>query len=181
MYQQASNIKNLDLKKYCWIGTGGLASNVFIAESELHLSNYLKNKNKKNFFVLGSGSNILFRDKGFSGKLIKLSSKFRGINYSSDKKYLVCGAASLKKELSYFALKNNITGFEFLSCIPGNLAGGVIMNAGCFEHEFSQIIHEIIGYNFNGFKKVLPLVFIFSGCEFVFFFIKLSILCLTLS
>ena len=134
MYQQVSNIKNLDLKKYCWIGTGGLASNVFIAESELHLSNYLKNKNKKNFFVLGSGSNILFRDKGFSGKLIKLSSKFRGINYSSDKKYLVCGAASLKKELSYFALKNNITGFEFLSCIPGNLAGGVIMNAGCFEH-----------------------------------------------
>ena len=157
MFQHVANIKNLDLKKNCWIGTGGFANNVFIADSESHLSDYLKNKNKKNFFVLGAGSNILFRDKGFSGKLIKLSNKFRGINFSNDNKYLVCGAASLKKELSYFALKNNITGFEFLSCIPGNLAGGVIMNAGCFEHEFSQIIHEVIGYNFNGFKKIIPI------------------------
>ena len=59
MYQQVSNIKNLDLKKYCWIGTGGLASNVFIAESELHLSNYLKNKNRTITIVFINSQMIL--------------------------------------------------------------------------------------------------------------------------
>lgn len=155
MLQKTKNKKILDLKKNCWIGTGGIASNTFFPEDEKDLLNYLKIKNNKKFFILGNGSNILFRDNGYSGKIIKLGKGFRGINFTQDKKHLICGAATLKKELSNFALKNNISGFEFLSCIPGNLAGGVKMNAGCFDHSFSEIISKVIGYKFNGIKKTI--------------------------
>ena len=154
MLQKTKN-RILDLKKNCWIGTGGIASNTFFPEDEKDLHNYLKIKNNKKFFILGNGSNILFRDKGYSGKIIKLGKGFRGINFTQDKKHLICGAATLKKELSNFALKNNISGFEFLSCIPGNLAGGVKMNAGCFDHSFSEIVSKVIGYKFNGIKKTI--------------------------
>lgn len=155
MLQKTKNKKILDLKKNCWIGTGGIASNAFFPENEKDLHNFLKIKNSKKFFILGNGSNILFRDKGYSGKIIKLGKGFRGINFTEDKKYLICGAATLKKELSNFALKNNISGFEFLSCIPGNLAGGVKMNAGCFNNSFSAIVSKVIGYKFNGIKKII--------------------------
>ncbi len=156
MLQKIKNNKILDLKKNCWIGTGGIANNAFFPENEKELYNYLKSKKNKKFFVLGNGSNIIFRDKGYSGKIIKLGKGFRGINFTDDDKYLICGAATLKKELSNFALKNNISGFEFLSCIPGNLAGGVKMNAGCFNNTFSDIVSKVIGYKYNGVKKTIP-------------------------
>ena len=45
--------------------------------------------------------------------------------------------------MSYFALKNNLSGFEFLSCIPGTIGGGISMNAGCFGKEFKDILISI--------------------------------------
>ena len=49
----------------------------------------------------------------------------------------------LDRNLSEFAIKNSLSGFEFLSCIPGTIGGGIKMNAGCFGREFKDILLSI--------------------------------------
>ena len=56
---------------------------------------------------------------------------------------IIAGSAVLDKTLSEFAIKNNLSGFEFLSCIPGTVGGGIKMNAGCFGKEFKDILLSV--------------------------------------
>ena len=56
---------------------------------------------------------------------------------------IIAGSAALDKNLSEFAINNNLSGFEFLSCIPGTVGGGIKMNAGCFGKEFKDILISI--------------------------------------
>ena len=56
---------------------------------------------------------------------------------------VIAGSGVLDKKLSGFAFENNLTGFEFLSCIPGTVGGGIRMNAGCFNNEFKDILLSI--------------------------------------
>ena len=147
------NLKtNYNLSKNSWFGLGGKADKFFTPNDENELLDYIKkNSNEKNF-VIGSGSNILFRDKGCKETIIKLGKNFRNINIKNDK--IVCGAAVLKNQLAKFALDNEIINYEFLSCIPGTIGGGVIMNAGCFQNEFKDIIEEVKGFNNKNLKFV---------------------------
>ena len=54
----------------------------------------------------------------------------------------------MDKKLSDFAMENDIEGFEFLSCIPGSIGGGIKMNAGCYEREFKDIVCFGTSYRF---------------------------------
>ena len=74
---------------------------------------------QKKFFILGAGSNILINDGIFNGVVIKLGKNFSNISLLPNKT-IVAGSATSDKNLSSFALENNISGLEFLSCIPGN-------------------------------------------------------------
>ena len=56
--------------------------------------------------------------------------------------------------MSKFALDNGIANFEFLSCIPGTISGGVIMNAECFQNEFKDIVDEVRGISIKNLKFV---------------------------
>ena len=56
---------------------------------------------------------------------------------------IIAGSAVLDKSLSDFATENELSGFEFLSCIPGTVGGGIRMNAGCFGKEFKDILISI--------------------------------------
>ena len=62
----------------------------------------------------------------------------------------------LKKKVSEFAMKNNISGLEFLSCIPGSVGGGIRMNSGCFEREFRDVLISIQLVDFKGNVKSIP-------------------------
>ena len=53
-------------------------------------------------------------------------------------------------------MQNNLSGFEFLSCIPGTVGGGIKMNAGCFGKEFKDILISVQGIDFNGNIKTIP-------------------------
>ena len=83
-------------------------------------------------FVLGAGSNVLFKDDLFEGAVIKLSKNFSRISLLNENT-IIAGSGALDKTLSEFALENSLSGFEFLSCIPGSIGGGIRMNSGCFE------------------------------------------------
>ena len=157
--------KNEKLSKYSWFNLGGPAEVLFKPNSIEELKNFLikKKLNKKNVFVLGAGSNTLFRDTGFNGFVIKLGTRFTNIKLLEDNKIEV-GAATLDKKLADFACQNSISGFEFLSCIPGSIGGAVTMNSGCYEKDISKIFHSLKAIDLNGDLKV------FNKDEIKFFY-----------
>ena len=146
-----SNIKlNYNLSKNSWFGLGGSAKKYFSPTNEEELISYLKNNPDEKLITIGSGSNILFRDKGCLDTIVKLGKEFKKIEIKNEK--IHCGAAVLKSQLSKFAYENSIKNYEFLSCIPGTVGGGVMMNAGCFNYEFKDIVLEVEGVNKKGDK-----------------------------
>ena len=146
--------KNEKLSKYSWFGLGGFAKIFFKPKSVLDLEKFLEkyNKKSKKIYILGAGSNTLFRDSGFDGVIIKLGVGFNYIKLLNNNKIEV-GAATLDKKLSDFAKQKSITGFEFLSCIPGSIGGAITMNSGCYGYDISQIFFSLKAINFSGNLK----------------------------
>ena len=139
-----NNIRfNHDLKKKNWFNIGGKSKVFYKAETLKDLIGFLKKlENKEKIFILGAGSNTLISDNLFDGVVIKLSNNFNKISLLG-KDVIIAGSAVLDKSLSEFAMKNNLSGFEFLSCIPGTVGGGIKMNAGCFNKEFKDILLSV--------------------------------------
>ncbi len=132
-----------DLKKKNWFNIGGKSKVFYKADNLKDLLNFIKElANKEKIFVLGAGSNTLIKDDLFDGVVIKLSNNFNNISLLGED-IIIAGSAVLDKSLSEFAMKNNLSGFEFLSCIPGTIGGGISMNAGCFGKEFKDILISI--------------------------------------
>ena len=150
------NVKfNYDLKKKNWFNIGGKSKVYFKADNLKELVNFLKKlNNEEKIFILGAGSNTLITDKIFDGVVIKLSKNFNNITLLRDE-IIIAGSAVLDKSLSEFAMKNDLSGFEFLSCIPGTIGGGIRMNAGCFKNEFKDILLSVQAMDKKGNLKTL--------------------------
>ena len=69
---------------------------------------------------------------------------------------IIAGSAVSDKSLSEFAMENSLSGFEFLSCIPGTIGGGIKMNAGCFDREFKDILISIQAIDKSGQVLTIP-------------------------
>ena len=149
-------IFDYDLKKTNWFNIGGIAKAYFKPESLNELISFLKRfESKEKIFLLGAGSNVLIKDELFEGVIVKLGKNFSNISLLSETT-LVAGSATTDKKLSEFACKNNISGFEFLSCIPGTIGGGLKMNSGCFEREFKDILLSIQAVDKSGKILTIP-------------------------
>jgi UDP-N-acetylmuramate dehydrogenase len=145
-----------DLKKKNWFNIGGKAKVFYKAENLKGLVNFLKKlNNKEKIFILGAGSNTLINDQLFDGVVIKLSKNFNNTSLLGED-IIIAGSAVLDKTLSEFALKNELSGFEFLSCIPGSIGGGIRMNAGCFGREFKDILLSIQVIDKSGKVMTIP-------------------------
>ncbi len=132
-----------DLKKSNWFNIGGKAKAFFKPENLNDLVIFLRNfGNKEKIFLLGAGSNILVKDQGYDGVVIKLGKNFSNISKLKEN-IIVAGSATLDKKVSEFASENNIGGLEFLSCIPGSIGGGIRMNSGCYDSEFKDILLSV--------------------------------------
>ncbi len=139
-----------DLKKKNWFNIGGKTKAFYKADSLKELIKFLKKiKNYEKIFVLGAGSNTLITDKQFNGVVIKLTKNFNNISLLNEE-IIIAGSAVTDKSLSDFAMQNSLGGFEFLSCIPGTVGGGIKMNAGCFKREFKDILISIQAINKSG-------------------------------
>ena len=147
--------KNYLLNKNSWFGIGGCANIFFQPDNKEELILFLKNIKFKNFIIIGSGSNILFRDSDFDGVVIKLGKEFCKIEEINSQ--IVVGAGALKSKVSEFAKNNKYSNFEFLSSIPGTVGGGVSMNAGCFGSEMSDIVSQISVIDLSGEEKIITL------------------------
>ena len=157
-----------NLSKYSWFNLGGPAKIIFKPKNLNELSLFLKNINGfGKIKVLGAGSNTLIRDGGFNGIIIKLGKSFSHISLF-DKNTIIVGSSSLDKNLSNFALDNSLSGFEFLSCIPGTIGGGIRMNSGCYGEDISKILISVQAMDLNGRVKVIyssDINFSYRGCD----------------
>ena len=151
------NVKfDYDLKKKNWFNIGGKTKIYFKASNLKDLINFLKKiENKEKIFILGGGSNTLITDKTYDGVVIKLTNNFNNISLLSNE-IIIAGSAVSDKSLSEFAMNNDLGGFEFLSCIPGTVGGGIKMNAGCFGREFKDILISIQAINKIGQVITIP-------------------------
>ena len=145
-----------NLKKLNWFNIGGDAKVFFKPDNLDDLVTFLKTFGKsEKIFVLGAGSNILISDKKFDGFVVKLGKNFSNISLLPNN-IVVAGSAVSDKNLSNFAMENSIGGFEFLSCIPGTIGGGLRINSGCFGKEFKDILLSVQVIDRKGVIKTIP-------------------------
>ena len=146
---------NVNLSNYSWFNLGGNAEYFYKAKDKNQLIEFLYEAKRKKLktTILGAGSNILFRDKGVKGVVIKLGNDF---SYSNlfEKNIVVAGAATLDRKVANFAKENSLENLEFLSCIPGSIGGAVIMNSGCYEHDISKVLLSVQDIDKNNLSEI---------------------------
>lgn len=91
--------------------------------------------------LVGNGSNLLVRDKGISGLVIKLGSMLRDINVSGN--MLTFGSGVSLAQASKKAAELGLSGMEFAVGIPGSIGGAVYMNAGAYDGEMSKVVKSV--------------------------------------
>ena len=147
---------NYNIKKLNWFNIGGKSRVFFKPKNLYELKEFLKLYSRRGkIFVIGSGSNILFKDDLYEGLIIKLSNNFASLS-KLNKDTIIAGSSCSQKKLSEFAMTNNISGLEFMYCIPGSVGGGISMNSGCFGTEFKDRLISLQCIDLNGNIKLIP-------------------------
>lgn len=141
------NVKiNEPMKNHTSIKVGGPADILVTPESIFMLEEVLKLCKKENvpYFVMGNGTNLIVRDKGIRGVVIKTQDKFNKYTVYKDYKdydnVIEAEAGALISRLSSVALKYGLSGLEFASGIPGTLGGAITMNAGAYGAEMKDVV-----------------------------------------
>ena len=97
-------------------------------------------KNNYKYYILGNGSNVIFKNDYFDGVIIKLD-RFNKVNVDNDIITSGCGVSLMK--LSSMAIKENLSGLEFAYGIPGLVGASVAMNAGAYKKDLSDILVSV--------------------------------------
>lgn len=107
------------------------------------------------YTILGNGSNVLFKDEGYQGVVIKLGGFFSQIILLEDDLSIKAYSASLLSSVAKFALSNSLQGLEFSSGIPGSVGGGIFMNAGAYGGELKQYLESVTVLKKDGQETVV--------------------------
>ncbi|MEG0291289.1 MAG: UDP-N-acetylmuramate dehydrogenase [Anaerovoracaceae bacterium] len=143
-------IVNANMAEHTSFKAGGNADLLVIPKDVEELKAILVWLDKKNIkhLIMGNGSNILFKDGGYRGVVIKISDKFGEIEVEGNK--IVAGSGALLSTVSRVALNNKLTGLEFASGIPGSLGGAVFMNAGAYGGEMKDVVKQVRVISLDG-------------------------------
>lgn len=150
-------LTDVPLKKHTWFGVGGPAEIMFLPKDAADLCTFLRNKPADvPVFIVGGGSNLLVRDGGIAGVVIKLDTPYFK-QCAVEGKNLTCFAGMRNMQLQKILLENNIGGLEFLCSVPGTPGGLVRTNAGCFGKSLSDVLiaAEIVDGTGNR-RKISP-------------------------
>lgn len=131
--------ENYDLSKVNWFQVGGMAEVLFKPADTKDLSDFIKNKPKDvAVTVVGVGSNIIVRDGGIKGVVIKFGGEFAKVNVKDE--VVEAGAAALDVNVAKHCQMEAVGGLEFLSGIPGTIGGAIAMNAGAYGRELKDVL-----------------------------------------
>jgi UDP-N-acetylmuramate dehydrogenase len=172
--------ENVRLANRCWFQVGGPADWLFIPEDTDDLERFLQLRPRElPLFVLGVGSNLLVRDGGIEGIVVRLGRGFAGMEMEYDSHpagaersagspgdtgkdsaqtsprrmtsaRIRVGAAALDMNVAQLALEHGIGGLEFLSGIPGTIGGALFMNAGAYGREIKDVLVEATAVDPDG-------------------------------
>ena len=139
---RARVLENEPLARHTTFRVGGPADVLFLPESaqELQQAMELAREAGEDCLVIGNGSNLLVRDGGVRGLVIKLAGPMSGVSVEGTAIRAQAGASL--SQVSRAALQASLTGLEFASGIPGSLGGALAMNAGAYGGELSQVVRE---------------------------------------
>jgi len=151
---RGSYTHNAPLKDLVWFRAAGPAEILFRPADADDLGAFLANKpDALPVTVIGVGSNLLVRDGGLPGVVIRLPATFGRV--SADGLQIRAGAASLDSAVARAAADAGIAGLEFLRGVPGTVGGALRMNAGCYGREIKDIFVEATAVDARGRKIVL--------------------------
>lgn len=145
-------IKEPDMGQYTSFKAGGRAALLVLPENQEELRRVLEYLSGEElpFMILGNGSNLLVRDGGYEGAMIKLGDGFRKIETNQETGLLTAGANVSMSQVARAAIDAGLAGFEPLSGIPGTLGGALFMNAGAYDGEMSFVVREALVMDRNG-------------------------------
>ena len=122
---------------------GGPADCLLELENEEQLKNVQKYLTLvgERFFILGNGSNLLVSDRGYSGVIVQIGQGMSQIRVEGCR--IIAQAGASLSQVAKTAMESGLTGLEFASGIPGTVGGGVVMNAGAYDGELSQVVTQV--------------------------------------
>ena len=146
---------NEDMKKHTTFKIGGPAECFIKIKTKEELKEILNiaKENKIPVTILGNGSNILVLDCGIEGITLTIQIEYIDIKQNGEKYKINVGGGYKLSKLAQICLKNEISGFEELSGIPGTIGGAVSMNAGAHGKEMKDIVEKIKCVDINGNEK----------------------------
>ena len=138
------------MKNHITFRVGGEADLFLEIQTKQQLQQLLKlfDETKTEYFLLGNGSNLLVGDKGCRGVILHIGAEMSAIEVCGNKIQAQAGAMLAK--VANMAMNAGLTGMEFASGIPGSIGGGVMMNAGAYGGEMSQIVSLVKGFTKDG-------------------------------
>lgn len=146
--------ENAPLKDLVWFRAGGNAEILFRPADADDLAAFLAAKNADTrVSVIGVGSNLLVRDGGIPGVVVRLPGVFGKVTAEGTR--IRAGAAALDAAVARQAAEAGIAGLEFLRGIPGTIGGALRMNAGCYGREIKDIFVEATAIDGQGKRHVL--------------------------
>lgn len=143
---------NEPMSKHTTFKIGGNAD-IFIKANTIEKIQYILKLSKNDnipLFIIGNGSNLLVKDEGIRGIVLKIELNDINIVDEDNKIKVIAGAGVKLAQLSQVLLKNSIQGFEFASGIPGTIGGAIRMNAGAYGKEMKDIVYKTIFLDYDG-------------------------------
>ncbi len=155
-------LANEQLAPFTWFRVGGAADALFLPKDEADLAEFLAKLDPLiPVTVLGAASNVIVRDEGIVGVVIRLGPAFGKV--AADSLRVTAGAAALDARVSVAAANAGIAGMEFFSGVPGTIGGALRMNAGCYDRETKDVLVEAAALDRSGRRVILkPEDFAFS-------------------
>lgn len=134
---------NEPMKKHTTFQVGGDADCLILIEKEEEFASLIRYLNQIEipYLVLGNGSNLLVSDDGFRGIVLKTKGSFSEITVDGEQ--ITAQAGALLSQVAKAAYEQGLTGFEFAAGIPGTVGGAVVMNAGAYDGEMSQVVSRV--------------------------------------
>lgn len=152
-------LKDEPMSKHTSFKIGGKADYFIKVQNSDELKYVLKIAHKKSIPVqiVGNGTNLLVKDGGIEGFVVKLEFNDFKVKKANNETLIVAGAGISLATLSVIAVKEEVTGLEFLSGIPGTIGGAVRMNAGAYGGEMKDVVVKTKYMTYDGKIKTLNL------------------------
>jgi UDP-N-acetylmuramate dehydrogenase len=152
-------LRDEPLGPFTWFRVGGNADALFIPADADDLGEFLRALDPDvPVTVLGVGSNVIIRDGGVEGVVIRLAGRaFGEIHIEAAEHQVIAGAGALDAMVARASAKAGIAGLEFYAGIPGTIGGALTMNAGCYGAETKDVLVSAWGFDRTGEMRVYEL------------------------